>query len=72
MISAPGNILKFNPGSVYNYKLEGQSVTTVTGATGEASKLGITADVQVSVVSSCEHVLKVTNVQTFGQDNKVL
>ncbi|CAH1391672.1 unnamed protein product [Nezara viridula] len=65
-----GNLLKYEPGKIYSYKLEGNSVTKLTGATGDQSKVGITADVQVSLLSSCEHVLKVTNVQVSGPDAK--
>lgn len=68
---AAGNTLKYEPGKIYSYKLEGNSVTKLTGATGDQSKVGITADVQVSLLSSCEHVLKVTNVQVSGPDAKV-
>nr|ATU82717.1 venom apolipophorin-like protein 1 [Pristhesancus plagipennis] len=65
-----GNILKFQPGKTYQYKLEGNSITTLPGAKNEVSKVGIEANVEVSAAKDCEHVLTVSGVHTIAPDGQ--
>ena len=55
----------YQEGHTYVYNLEGTSVTSVTGAQGDAT-LKLAATVELSVKPDCVHQLRLKNVQING------
>ncbi|RZF44088.1 hypothetical protein LSTR_LSTR004460 [Laodelphax striatellus] len=67
---ASSGFFKYEEGASYKYKLDGATITTVAGSSGDVSKVTITADVEVNVQPQCTYVLKVSQVQVNGPDGK--
>jgi hypothetical protein len=68
---APGNVFKYETGTTYKYKLEGTTLTKVSGSPNDVAKLKISASADVSALPNCVFSLKLSNVQLVGQDAKV-
>lgn len=58
-------------GNVYKYNLEGLTVTKVPGSPDDVSSLKVSATAEVFAESSCQYVLKLSNVEVTSADGKV-
>lgn len=49
----------YAPGTTYRYKYEGETITSMLGASEDHSTIGINAFVDIEVISKCEMVMQV-------------
>ncbi|XP_053394173.1 apolipophorins-like [Mercenaria mercenaria] len=60
----------YAPGSTYQYKYEGETRTSMLGASEDHSAIWINALVDIEVISKCEFILQVNDVTIFAYDSK--
>jgi len=67
---ASSNIFAYVEGNTYVYSVEGTTVTSLTGAKGEATKLSLKATAELSVEANCAQYIKLSGVSVTGPDGK--